>query len=317
VSADGRLEPVSIIVPTFNEAGDIRRTLDALVAQTYPLKEIIVVDDSTDDTPHIVGEYADRGVRLLRPVRRRGRCEARNLGIREAQGSVIVILNADVFPAPDFLARVAAHYRLGADYVLVESRIANTTALIPRYLEAMHRCSYAGQDWIEWTEGFSCRRAAALDVGLFPETPLPLLAGEDGYFGIRLAQRYRKVIDRSIVVPHIAPESIREFWGQQTSRGRASGRYRFFLERKGLFALVLNAAAKTVRTAMTVGLFVPMLAICLRLRRHTPRGVRDVPGFCAVFALNEAAQIYGEWVGVRDIFRYRRRHPAASHLSVL
>jgi glycosyltransferase involved in cell wall biosynthesis len=306
---------VSIIVPTFNEAGDIRRTLDALVAQTYPATEIIVVDDSTDDTPRIVGEYAARGVRLLRPARRRGRCEARNLGIQEARGEVIVILNADVFPGPDFVERIAAHYRLGADYVLVESRVANTAALIPRYLEALHRRTYAGADWIEWTEGFSCRRTAALEAGLFPETPLPLLAGEDGYFGTRMAARFRKVIDRSIVVPHVAPETVREFWHQQAGRGRANGRYYFFLEHNALPRLVARALIKTVRSGLAVGLVVPAVASCLRLRRHTPRGLRDLPGFCAVFALTEAAHTYGEWQGVRDIVRYRRRASAPERLT--
>ncbi len=312
--SDGPL--VSVIVPTYNEADDIRRTLDALVSQTYQSKEIIVVDDSTDGTPRIVEEYAPQGVRLLRPSRRRGRCEARNLGIREARGDVIVLLNADVFPLPEFLARIMAHYRQGADYLLVESRVANTTALIPRYLEALHRYAYTGQDWIEWTEGFSCRRAAALDVGLFPETPLPLLAGEDGYFGIRLAQRYRKVIDRSIVVPHAAPETVRGFWAQQSGRGRANGRFRFFLEHAPLSRLVLIAAMKTVRAALTVGLLVPGAMFCLRLCRHSPLALRDLPGFCAVFVLNEAAQIYGEWLGVRDIARYRRRHPSTARVSV-
>jgi len=306
---------VSIIVPTYNEADDIRRTLDALVSQTYAAKEIIVVDDSTDGTPRIVAEYVPRGVRLVRPAQRRGRCEARNLGIREARGDVIVLLNADVFPPPDFLARIMAHYRQGADYVLVESRVANTAAVIPRYLEALHRHAYAGQNWIEWTEGFSCRRSAALDVGLFPETPLPLLAGEDGYFGIRLAQRYRKVIDRSIIVPHAAPETVRGFWAQQNGRGRANGRFYFFLKHVPLSKLALNAAVKTARAVLSVGLLVPMVAFCLKLCRHAPGGRGNLPEFCAVFALNEAALIHGEWLGVRDIARYRRHHPAVESVS--
>lgn len=51
---------VSVVVPTYNEARDIRRTLDALVNQTYPAKEIIVIDDSTDEIPVIVQEYVLR-----------------------------------------------------------------------------------------------------------------------------------------------------------------------------------------------------------------------------------------------------------------
>lgn len=295
---------VSIIVPTYNEARDIRRTLEALVALRYPAKEILVVDDSTDETPRIVETFAVRGVRLCRgPCR--GRCEARNAGIRLARGDIVVILNADVFPEPDFLERIVAHYRDGADYVLVESRVANTEDLIPRYLEAWHRLAYDGQDWIEWTEGWSCRRAAAIEIGLFPETPLPLCAGEDGYFGLRLAKRYRKVIDRSIVVPHMAPARLAEFWAQQTGRGRATPRYRLFIDGQPRLASALAAAAKTCRAAVTFAVLVPPALTSLRLCRYSPRGLRDFFPFIWVLGLQQAAQISGEWAGVFDILRYR------------
>ncbi len=295
---------VSVIVPTYNEARDIHRTLDALVAQAYSAKEILVVDDSTDETPRIVEAFASQGVRL-HPGPRRGRCEARNLGILKARGEIVVILNADVFPAADFLDRIVAHYQREADYVLVESRVANTRALIPRYLEAWHRLAYAGQDWIEWTEGFSCRRAAALDIGLFPETPLPLCAGEDGYFGQRLARRYRKVIDRSIIVPHMAPETIREFWHQQSGRGRATPRYGLFLEGRSRPAAAMGVLAKTLQATLTIGLLVPLGVTSVRLCRHSERGLRDFLGFCAVLAFHRAAQVWGAWAGLGDIVRYR------------
>ena len=55
----------SFVIPTRNEAEDIRRTLERCLAVDYPHKEILVVDDSTDETPRIVSEYADRGVRLI------------------------------------------------------------------------------------------------------------------------------------------------------------------------------------------------------------------------------------------------------------
>lgn len=297
---------VSIIVPTYNEARDIGRTLEALVALRYPAKEILIVDDSTDETPRIVERFASRGVILCRGPRR-GRCEARNAGIRLARGEIVVILNADVFPEPDFLERIVAHYRSGADYVLVESRVANTGALIPRYLEAWHRLAYTGRDWIEWTEGWSCRRAAAIEIGLFPETPIPLCAGEDGYFGLRLAGRYRKVIDRSIVVPHMAPDTVAEFWSQQTGRGRATPRYRLFIDRRPRLVTALAAAVKTARTALTFILLVPPALTSLRLCRHSARGLRDFLPFIGVLLLHRTAEIGGEWAGVADIVRYRPR----------
>jgi GT2 family glycosyltransferase len=305
---------ISIVVPAYNEADDIRRTLEALVAQTYPRREILVVDDcSTDETASIAREYSAQGVRVLQTPRRSERCAARNLGIRAARGDVVAILNADVFPASDYLCRIAAHYRRGADYVLVESHIANTEALFPRYLEALHRAAYDGQDWVEWTEGFSCRRDAALDVGLFPETPIPLSAGEDGYFGSRLAARgYRKVIDRSIVVPHVMPAALGPFWKQQVSRGRATPVYFFFIERRPLALIVARAAVKSVRFLLATALVVPVVVSCAGLCRRSPRGLRDLAGFCVARVTSLLGHVYGEWRGIAEIVRYlrARRSPA-------
>ena len=147
----------SIIIPTYNEAGDIVATLEALLGLDYGDKEIIVVDDSTDRTPEIVRRYADRGVRLIHPGGG-GRCEARNIGIREAAGEVVVLLNADVRLPADFLQRLAYHYQQGADYVLVAARVANRQDLFGRYVDCVSdvfyaqaaRCNY---DNMEWTEG--------------------------------------------------------------------------------------------------------------------------------------------------------------------
>jgi len=86
----------SIVIPTYNEEKDIGATLDSLLGLRYSDKEIVVVDDSTDTTPQIVSAYAGRGVKLIRPEVRKGRCEARNIGVRASSGDVVVILNADV-----------------------------------------------------------------------------------------------------------------------------------------------------------------------------------------------------------------------------
>jgi len=61
-------QPVSVLVPTRNEACNIRRCLKSLLAQDYPLLEVLVLDDgSTDATAEIVAEMAreDRRLRLV------------------------------------------------------------------------------------------------------------------------------------------------------------------------------------------------------------------------------------------------------------
>lgn len=58
-------EWVSVLVPARNEARNIRRCLESLLAQDYPLLEVLVLDDgSTDETPHIVAEVARKAPHL-------------------------------------------------------------------------------------------------------------------------------------------------------------------------------------------------------------------------------------------------------------
>ena len=241
----------SIIIPTYNEQHDIARTLDAVTALDYSDKEVIVVDDSTDATPEIVKRYASRGVRLIRPERRGGRCEARNRGIQEATGEVVVILNADVRPPPDFIRRVLPYYEQGYDYVLVRSCVTNPEALYARYVESMAAVDHQGDpSWMEWTEGFSCRREVAIKAGLFPTGfTVPICAGEDGYFGNGLRRiGARKKIDFDIIVPHVAPATFREYWHIRKGRGKGCPQVRIFLEG---WSVVKDSVWASLRVAKT------------------------------------------------------------------
>src|SRR4051812_15636411 len=65
----GELPTVSIVVPAYNEEGQIRQTIEALINQEYPADRrqiLILSDSSTDRTDDIVREYAGQGVELLR-----------------------------------------------------------------------------------------------------------------------------------------------------------------------------------------------------------------------------------------------------------
>lgn len=298
---------VSIVIPTYNEAEDIACTLDACVAIKYPNKEIIVVDDSEDATPEVVAGYAKAGVQLVRRERNHGgRCGARNEGIERSRGEIVVILNADVCPNPDFLDRVLPHYEHDKDFVLVESEVANVERLFARYNEAMHRRLNDGTNWVDWTEGFSCRREAALRVGMFPTPPITIMAGEDHYFSRKLAKAgYRRVLDRSICVPHVAPARLGDYWAAQKIRTFPPTSY--FLEGKPLWYLTLKAPAKTLRNLLRVLLVVPEAIEAWKLSQCSPRGRADWLPFWWAGAIREAAIAFGEWQGLLRLWRWYLR----------
>jgi glycosyltransferase involved in cell wall biosynthesis len=85
---------ISVVIPAYNEERYIAEALDAVLAQTRPALEIIVVDDgSTDRTVEVVDGYRDR-VRLLRQENR-GCPGAFDTGFREAQGEYVALCPAD------------------------------------------------------------------------------------------------------------------------------------------------------------------------------------------------------------------------------
>ena len=56
---------ISIIIPTYNRASMLGKTLDSILAQTYTFWECIIVDDgSTDDTIEVVKSYTEKDTRL-------------------------------------------------------------------------------------------------------------------------------------------------------------------------------------------------------------------------------------------------------------
>src|SRR5689334_18648366 len=94
---------VSVIIPTYNRAAFIKQAIDSALNQTRVPDEIIVVDDgSTDNTAGILARY-DHPVRVIRQENS-GRSAARNLGIRESRGDLIVFLDSDDLLTPASIA---------------------------------------------------------------------------------------------------------------------------------------------------------------------------------------------------------------------
>ena len=83
---------ISVIVTTHNEGGELERTLRSVAANTRFLREIIVVDDGSDDGSCV--SLASGFVRVMRHAERIGVAYSRNEGSRSAQGDVLCYLDA-------------------------------------------------------------------------------------------------------------------------------------------------------------------------------------------------------------------------------
>ena len=100
------MKEVSIIIPSFNRSFFLRNfSIPSVIKQTFENWEIIVVDDgSTDDTEVICKEFADKDSRIRYiKEKNKGPSSARNLGIREAKGEFVLLLDSDDILMPNAL----------------------------------------------------------------------------------------------------------------------------------------------------------------------------------------------------------------------
>ena len=122
--------PVSVIVPARNEAHNIARCVRSILDTSYPLSELIVVDDhSTDGTADRARSAADGDARLRiiendpLPEGWFGKQWACFTGARHATGELLLFADADTAHAPDLLPRlVAAQRDMRADLISVAGR---------------------------------------------------------------------------------------------------------------------------------------------------------------------------------------------------
>jgi len=97
---------VSVVIAARNEADKIRRKIEHSLALDYPTDrlEVLVASDASDDgTDEIVGEYAGRGVRLVRAPQRNGKEHAQGLALAAARGDIIVFTDAATLLEPEAL----------------------------------------------------------------------------------------------------------------------------------------------------------------------------------------------------------------------
>ncbi|BCY14721.1 bifunctional polysaccharide deacetylase/glycosyltransferase family 2 protein [Actinoplanes sp. L3-i22] len=141
-------EPVTVIVPAYNEKECIADTLKSLVASTHPI-EIVVVDDGSDDgTAEIAEALGHANVTVVRQPNG-GKSSALNNGIAHAKTEVVVMMDGDTVFEPDtvrLLVQPFADPGIGA--VAGNAKVANRNSMVALWQH------------IEYVVGFSIDRRA-------------------------------------------------------------------------------------------------------------------------------------------------------------
>jgi glycosyltransferase involved in cell wall biosynthesis len=214
---------ISVIIPSFNRASLLKRTLDSVFSQSYPAFELIVVDDaSTDDTVNVLGAY--EGLQVIRLQTNRGVSAARNAGLERATGEWIALLDSDDVWAPNKLAHQAAAARKEPKIKIFhtdEIWIRNGRRVNPMNKHAKP------DGWVyEASLAFCCvspssilmHRSAFDRCGVFDET---LPACEDYDLWLRLFSCYPvRLINEALVTKYGGHEDqlSRQHWGMDRFR---------------------------------------------------------------------------------------------------
>jgi cellulose synthase/poly-beta-1,6-N-acetylglucosamine synthase-like glycosyltransferase len=106
---------ISLLIIAHNEEKVIGRKIENSFALNYPKDkiEIIVVDDESNDrTRNIVREYEKFGVKLIEQNPRKGKASAINLGLKNANGEVIVITDANSMFHRDAIKNLVRHFSI-------------------------------------------------------------------------------------------------------------------------------------------------------------------------------------------------------------
>ena len=114
---------VSIVLPTYNRLRQLQKVLAGLEAQTYPLTDfevVVVSDGATDGTNEFLHTYSTPLTVQVFVQSNQGASTARNVGVAQAQGELIVFLDDDVVPTPNLIAEhVTTHAQHAGDVVVL------------------------------------------------------------------------------------------------------------------------------------------------------------------------------------------------------
>jgi glycosyltransferase involved in cell wall biosynthesis len=250
---------VSVILPCRNEAKNIGRCLESVLASDFPKDELefLVVDGQSDDgTREIVCEFMKRypWIRLL-DNERRITPTAMNIGIKSSRGRIIIRVDAHTTYPPNYISAVVAWLTNSkADNVggICITRPANETAKAHAIAFALShpwgvgnshfRIGAVEPKWVD-TVPFGCYRKEVFDrIGLYNEA---LLRNQDDELNHRLIKEGGRIL----LVPEItsyytARESLRTLWAMY---------YQY-----GYFKPL---AARTIGTVMTARQLVPSIFV--------------------------------------------------------
>jgi glycosyltransferase involved in cell wall biosynthesis/4-amino-4-deoxy-L-arabinose transferase-like glycosyltransferase len=287
---------LSVIMPVFNGAAYLDRSLSALKAGTRPPDEIIVIDNGSTDSSAALA-HAQGAIVLTTPNGQRGPAQARNFGAAAATGDVLVFIDADVVVHPAALARIEQTLidQPGIDGVFGSyDDKPPAPGLASRYKNLLHHYvhQHGHQEALTfWTGCGAVRKTAFEAVGGFDERyTRPSI--EDIDLGARLRRAGRRVwLHADVQATHLKRWTLRNLLRSDV-HDRAVPWTRLIL-REGYLPGDLNLDLRSRFSAGLAWLLVLSLLLSVGTAWALPIGLLAIAGLLSLNA---------------DLYRFFARH---------
>lgn len=201
-----RNELVSMIVICKNNASTIRRCLDSILAQTYSNIEIVVVDSSNDETRDILQEYEKQSNRPFKLIFQQplGVAVARNTGIENASGEVLIFVDADCYIEPSFVEKIIKPFKQSEKVLSVYTSMIQVVpkGLFPNLVYLYERIMHYNRtvDTARMIGTYVVRKKLYEKIGKYnPE----LKSGEDMEFFNRLIKRKEELLSQGYIFAQV------------------------------------------------------------------------------------------------------------------
>ncbi|MGC5232010.1 polysaccharide deacetylase family protein [Streptomyces albogriseolus] len=214
-------EPVTVLVPAYNEAKCIENTVTSLMASDHPIEVLVIDDGSTDGTARIVEAMGLPNVRVIRQLNA-GKPAALNRGLANARYGIVVMMDGDTVFEPSTVRELVQPFgdpRVGA--VAGNAKVGNKDSLIGAWQH------------IEYVMGFNldrrmydilrCMPTIPGAVGAFRKSALEPIGGmsddtlaEDTDVTMALHRAgWRVVYAENARAWTEAPETVQQLWSQR------------------------------------------------------------------------------------------------------
>jgi glycosyltransferase involved in cell wall biosynthesis len=230
---------VSVVIPTYNRAGLLKRAVNSVLSQTFADLEVLIVDDrSPDDTAAVVEMIDDSRVRYFRHPTNRGVSASRNTALSHATGKFVAFLDDDDEWLPDKLSmqlgrleRAGKHVGLiCSGYHEIEYGTGRVLCAVTPHLRGWVFEDLLRQGYYNHTSSIVARIDCFDQVGAFD---LAYDWGEDFDMWLRIAQAFEfDFVEAPLMRFHLLPGGLtRNFRAEIKGTHAHLSKYQSFFER--------------------------------------------------------------------------------------